>query len=88
MFHFTGMIHIEVVEMDVKVRIQQLLDERGWTMYRLTKEANIPWSTLRNIFKRNNDPSIYTLDCICKGFGMTLPQFFDEDNTMGLTAER
>lgn len=74
--------------MDVKARIQQLMDERGWTFYRLAKEASIPWSTLRNIFKRNNDPSIYTLECICKGFGMTLPQFFDVDNQMGLTDEQ
>lgn len=74
--------------MDVKQRIQQLMDERGWTMYRLAKEANIAWSTLRNIYKRNNDPSIYTLECICKAFGMTLPQFFDVENQMGLTDEQ
>ncbi len=74
--------------MDVKARIQQLMEERGWTFYRLAKEANISWSTLRNMFKRNNDPSIYTLECICKGMGMTLPQFFDVDNQMGLTDEQ
>lgn len=74
--------------MDVKARIQQLMEERGWTFYRLAKEANISWSTLRNMFKRNNDPSIYTLECICKGMGMTLPQFFDVDNQMGLTEEQ
>ncbi|MBR1586327.1 MAG: helix-turn-helix transcriptional regulator [Clostridia bacterium] len=74
--------------MDVKKRIQDLMDERGWTMYRLAKESNINWSTLRNVFKRNNDPSIYTLECICKGMGMTLPQFFDIDNKMGLTDEQ
>ena len=74
--------------MDVKARIQQLMEERGWTYYRLAKEANISWSTLRNMFKRNNDPTIYTLESICKGMGMTLPQFFDLDNQMGLTDEQ
>ena len=74
--------------MDVKERIQQLIDERGWSIYRLAKETNVSWSTLRNMFKRNNDPSIYTLECICKGMGMTLPQFFDVDNQMGLTDEQ
>ena len=74
--------------MDVKARLQQLMDERGWTIYRVAKEANIPWSTVRNMFKRNTDPSIATLESICQGMGMTLPQFFDVDNQMGLTQEQ
>lgn len=74
--------------MDVKARLQQLMDERGWTIYRLAKESNISWSTVRNMFKRNNDPSIYTLECLCRGMGITLPQFFDTENQMGLTEEQ
>ena len=69
--------------MDVKARLQQLMDDRGWTIYRVAKEADIPWSTVRNMFKRNTEPSISTLECFCKGMGMTLPQFFDVDNDMG-----
>ena len=74
--------------MDVKERLQQLMDERGWTIYKVAKEAGIPWSTVRNMFKRNTEPSIATLESICKGMGMTLPQFFDVDNQMGLTDEQ
>ena len=74
--------------MDVKERLQQLMDERGWTIYKVAKEADIPWSTVRNMFKRNTEPSIATLESICKGMGMTLPQFFDVDNQMGLTEEQ
>ena len=74
--------------MDVKERLQQLMDERQWTIYRVAKEADIPWSTVRNMFKRNTEPSIGTLEAICKGMGMTLPQFFDVENQMGLTDEQ
>lgn len=74
--------------MDVKERLQQLMDERGWTIYKVAKEAEIPWSTVRNMFKRNTEPSITTLESICKGMGMTLPQFFDVDNQMGLSDEQ
>lgn len=74
--------------MDVKERLQQLMDERQWTIYKVAKEADIPWSTVRNMFKRNTEPSIGTLEAICKGMGMTLPQFFDIDNQMGLTDEQ
>ena len=76
------------MEMDVKARLQQLMDEREWTIYRVAKEANIPWSTVRNMFKRDTEPSIATLEAICKGMGMTLPQFFDTDNEMGLSDEQ
>ena len=74
--------------MDVKERLQQLMDERGWTIYKVAKEADIPWSTVRNMFKRNTEPSIGTLEAICKGMGMTLPQFFDVENQMGLSDEQ
>ena len=74
--------------MDVKERLQQLMDERDWTIYRIAKEANIPWSTIRNMFKRNTEPSISTLEALCAGLGMTLPQFFDVDNEMGLSLEQ
>ena len=74
--------------MDVKARLQQLMDERHWTIYKVAKEAGIPWSTVRNMFKRNTEPSIMTLECICKGMGITLCQFFDVDNQMGINHEQ
>lgn len=67
--------------MDVKARVQHLMDERGWTIYKVAKEANVPWSTVRNMFKRNTEPSIATLEAICKGMGVTLAQFFDTTNS-------
>ena len=74
--------------MDVKERLRQLMEERGWTIYKVAKEAGIPWSTVRNMFKRNTEPSISTLEAICKGMGMTLPQFFDIENQMGISDEQ
>ena len=74
--------------MDVKERLKQLMDERSWTIYKVAKEANIPWSTVRNMFKRDTEPSIATLECLCRGMGITLPQFFDTENTMGLSSEQ
>ena len=64
------------------------MKERNWTMYRLAKESNLPWSTLRNMFKRNTDPSIQTLEAICRGMGITLSQFFDENNNNSLAPEQ
>ena len=73
--------------MDVHKRLQQLLNERGWTEYRLSKKCGLSESTLANIFRRNTMPSITTLEAICNGFGITLSQFFTEDDMVELTPE-
>lgn len=65
--------------MDVQVRITQLLEDRKWSLYRLSKESGVPQSTLSNLFSRNNAPTIGTLEDICKGFGISLSQFFAEE---------
>jgi len=62
--------------MDILGRIKQLLDDRDWSMYKLSKASGVAQSTLSNMFSRNNVPSIGTLEDICKGFGITLSQFF------------
>lgn len=74
--------------MDAKARLQSLMDERGWTIYRLAKESDVAWTTIRNMFVRNTEPSIATLEALCRGMGITLVQFFDEDNRMGLSPEQ
>ena len=56
----------------------ELMEERGWTDYRLAKEANLSHSTITNVFKRNNAPTLPTLEVICRAFGITLAQFFAE----------
>ena len=48
------------------------MEERGWTDYRLAKEANLSHSTITNVFKRNNAPTLPTLEVICRAFGITL----------------
>ncbi len=73
--------------MDAHARLQQLLRERGWTEYKLSKECGLAQSTIGNIFRRNTAPSLTTLETICKGFGITLSQFFAEGEMVELTPE-
>lgn len=74
--------------MDVKQRIEDLLDEREWSLYKLAQEAGMSWSTLRNIMKKGTEPGISTLERICKALDITLAQFFNVDNSLGLTLEQ
>ena len=73
--------------MDVLERLQKLMDARGWSMYRLAKESGLTESTISNIYRRNAIPSIVTVESICKGFGITLSQFFTEGEMVELTPE-
>ena len=75
--------------MDAQKRIKQLMEERGWTDYRLAKESNLSHSTVTNMFNRNNAPPLPTLEAVCKAFGITLAQFFSEgDEPHALTPEQ
>ena len=62
--------------MDVLEKIKVLREERGWSNYKLAREAGISENSLNNLFRRNNLPTIPTLEAICGGFGITLSQFF------------
>jgi transcriptional regulator with XRE-family HTH domain len=73
--------------MDTNARLRQLLQERGWTEYRLSKECGLAQSTIGNIFRRNTVPSIATLETICNGFGITLSQFFAEGEMVELNPD-
>ena len=76
-----------VLYMDTLARLKQLLNDRGWTEYRLSKECGLAQSTIGNIYRRNVNPSLDTLETICKGFGITLSQFFAEGEVVELTPE-
>lgn len=75
------------VTLDTIEKLRCLLAERGWTEYRLAKKCGLNQSTIANIFRRNTVPSIATLAVICKGFGITLSQFFAEEETVELTPD-
>lgn len=75
--------------MNVLNRLHELQNERGWTDYETAKRAGLSHSTISNIYKRNTIPNIFTLEAICKGFGITLSQFFweSDNDTIELTVE-
>lgn len=74
--------------MNVSQKLKNLTQERGWSEYRLVKESNLPASTIANIFHRNTTPSISTLEALCDTFGITLSQFFSEDDMVSLSSEQ
>lgn len=58
--------------------IKDLCKQRGWTYYKLAKESGIPHSSLNTMIKKQHIPSMNNLIKICKGFNITLSQFFTD----------
>ena len=65
--------------MDILKKINQLRLDKNWSIYRLSVESGVPQSTITNMFNRETLPSIITLQSICNAFGITLSDFFKEE---------
>lgn len=65
--------------MNVLEKIEKLRKERKWSIYQLANEAGLTQSTLSNMFARGTCPTIDTLEKICSAFGISLSEFFDDD---------
>lgn len=65
-------------------KIDRLRTERGWTTYRLAEESGITQSTIFNMHSRGTLPSITTLSSVCNAFGISLSEFFAEDDKYDL----
>lgn len=75
------------MEMDIHERLNSLMEQHGWTEYKLAKECGLSESTIANVFRRGTMPSIATLETICGGFGISLAQFFAKEEMVELTPE-
>ena len=65
--------------MDILKKIDSLRNEKGWSINYLAMESGLTQSTLNNLYTRNTEPKISTLRAICGAFGITLSEFFNED---------
>ena len=74
--------------MDVKKKLLALMEEKHWTYYRLSKEADVSWSTIRNMLDRGTEPTLPTLEAICKGLGITLEALLLGEDAADLSPEQ
>jgi transcriptional regulator with XRE-family HTH domain len=74
-------------EFDVLDRIEKERLSRNWSEYTLAKNSGITPSTISTWYRRNLQPSISSIEKICKGLDMSLSQFFSspEDQCVNLT---
>ena len=68
-----------IVVNKINQKISDMCFSRGWSFYDLALEAGLTQSTISSSINRDNPPKIETLQCICDAFGITLSQFFLDD---------
>lgn len=69
---------------NINERIITLRLERNWSEYQLSEQAGITQSTISSWTRQNVIPSITNLEKICDAFGITLSQFFMEDEAQSV----
>ena len=64
--------------MDVLKRLKTIMQSKNISEYKLAKLSGVPQSTINSMFRKYNNPTIYTLECLCKGLDISLSEFFYE----------
>ncbi len=65
---------------NVLERITELRVERGWSEYQLAVRSELTQSTISSWYRKNMLPTVPSIQKICDAFGITLSQFFLEEN--------
>lgn len=55
------------------------------TEYQLAEKSGLPQSTISSWYRKNQIPSVQSLEKICSAFNITLSQFFSETNLIELS---
>ena len=76
------------IEKYIADKITSLCEKRDISKYRLSQLSGISQSSLGRIMAQENLPSLITLEKICTALGVTLSQFFQEDNSENLTEKQ
>lgn len=70
--------------MDILEKITSLRKARNWSEYQLAERSGLTQSTISSWYRKNMMPSIPSLERICNAFGISLSQFFLDDNSQAI----
>ena len=75
---------------DILAAITTYREERGWTEYQLAEHSGLTQSTISSWYRKQMLPTIPSLVKICDAFGITVSQFFleNEDQAIHLTEKQ
>lgn len=62
--------------MDIQVRIEQLRQEKGLSIYELTNKSGLSENTIYHWYSKLSTPSLKGIMGICKALDITIEEFF------------
>ncbi len=72
---------------DIVKKIEQMRIARGWSVYKLAELSGLSDKCIYNWKQRGTVPTIQALENICEAFGISMSQFFTENNLVEVDAE-
>lgn len=72
--------YIKGLILDIGARIIQIREKLGFTQYSLAKVAKVAQPSLLDIERGKTTPNVKTLEKLCSALGITLAEFFAEDD--------
>lgn len=66
--------------MDISARLRKIRESQNMSMYRLAKVSGVSSSFISRIESENRQPTTDVLERLCKALGITMADFFAEDN--------
>lgn len=73
--------------MDIVKKIDDLRVKRGWTFYKLAQESGLTQQTFTKWMEGKTIPTLPALKAVCDAYGITLANFFSENNMIEITPE-
>lgn len=66
---------------NVLERISELREQKKWTEYQLSEHSGLTQSTISSWYRKDILPTLPSLERICIAFGISISQFFDDNNS-------
>ncbi len=73
--------------MNIVKKIDDIRVKRGWTFYKLAQESGLTQQTFTKWMEGKTIPTIPALKAVCDAFGITLANFFAENDMVEITPE-
>ena len=75
---------MSVMAPGIRLRVPELLKERGWTITRLMRESNLSYPTAHRLAHGDAEAiTLETVDKLCKAFGVKVEELIVSDEESG-----
>ena len=71
--------------MDIGKRIAYFRKQKGYSVNKLANLSGVSQSYLRDIELDNKNPTVAFLTIVCNALGISLQDFFNDDDTISIT---